>query len=131
MIEPGEWRQAKYWGWYHINKVVELPEPVVFDTPQWGQTRFRPTIAEIQWENGNKEFWFPYWIGPVGKERFGQYAPMLSEKQLLALLREAIDQEFFSREFLSQLGERLWSGEEGDRASAERQGGEAHDSMPA
>ena len=104
MIKPGEWHRAKYWGRFHINKVAELPEPVVFDTPQWGKSSFRPTIAEIQWENGNKELWFPYYIGPVGKERFGQYAAMMAEKEFLALLREAIRQQFFSEEFLSDLG---------------------------
>lgn len=117
MIKPGEWHRAKYWGRFHINKVAELPEPAVFDTPQWGKSSFRPTITEIQWENGNKELWFPYYIGPVGKERFGQYAAMIAEKEFLALLREAIRQQFFSEEFLSDLG-KATRGEETNRYSA-------------
>ncbi len=104
MIKPGTWHRAENWGKFYINKVAELPEPVVFQTEKWGDnTSFRPTIAEIQWENGDKEFWFPYYIGTIGKERYGQYAPMIGEKELLELLREAIKQEFFSREFLRQL----------------------------
>ena len=110
MIKPGQWRKAKYWGKFRINKVAEPPDPMVFDTPQWGRTRFRPTIAEIQWENGSKEFWFPYWIGPEGKERYGQYAPMINEDTLLALLEEGIRQEFFSQVFLSALGEAVAEG---------------------
>ena len=43
MIKPGEWHRAKYWGRFHINKVAELSEPAVFDTPQWGKSSFRPT----------------------------------------------------------------------------------------
>ena len=38
-----------------------------------------------------------------GKEKYGQYAPMMGEKQLLELLREAIKQDFFSVSFLSNL----------------------------
>jgi len=103
MIKPGEWHTVKYWGKFRINKVAELPQPLTFDTPQWGQTSFRPTITEIEWQDGNKEFWFPYYIGPSGKEKYGQYAPMMGEKELLALLQEAIRQKFFSIEFLSEL----------------------------
>ncbi len=125
MIKPGEWHRARYWGRFHINKVAELPEPVLFDSPQWGKSSFRPTIALINWEEGNnarpplfslfppqkfrgikenKVLWFPYWIGTVGKERFGGGAPMISEEEFLALLREAMRQQFFSEEFLSDLG---------------------------
>jgi len=107
MIKPNEWHEAKYWGKFHINKVAELPQPIIFETPRWGRTSFRPTIAEIQWEDGHKELWFPYYIGPAGKERFGQYAPMMAESELLVLLREAIKQNFFSREFLSLLAEAI------------------------
>ena len=110
MIKVGQRREAKYWGEYYINKVAELPKPEISYTPQWGRTCFRPTIAEIQWENGKKVFWFPYWIGPEGKERFGQYAPMIEERLLLALFKEAITQEFFSPSFLSDLAEALSEG---------------------
>ena len=107
MIKPGQWRKAKYWGRFRINKVAEPEKPLISDTPQWGRTRFRPTISEIQWENGNKEFWFPYWIGSEGKERYGQYAPMISENVFLALFKEAIRQQFFSQKFLSALRETI------------------------
>jgi len=106
VIKPGEWHEARVWGRFHINKVAELPQPVIFDTARWGpRTSFRPVIAEIEWQNGNKEFWFPYWIGPEGKERYAQYSPMMGEEELLALLREAMDQQFFGQVFLSQLAQ--------------------------
>jgi len=107
MIKPCEWHESRFWGRFHINKVAELPHPVIFDTTKWGRTSFRPTIAEIEWENGNKEFWFPYWIGPEEKERYGQYTPMLGEEELLSLLREAIKQRFFSQKFLFELAKDL------------------------
>ena len=63
MIKAGQLRKAKYWGEYHINKVVELPSPEIFDTSRWGRTCFRPTIAEIQWENGKKDSGFRTGLG--------------------------------------------------------------------
>jgi hypothetical protein len=107
MIKPGDRRKAKFYGQYLVKKVAELPKPLVYDTKQWGKTSFRPTIAKIEWEDGHKEFWFPYWIGPVGKERYGQYAPMMAEKELLSLLGEAMRQKFFSKRFMSQLAKEI------------------------
>ena len=95
--------QGYPWGRFFINKVVELPQPVISHTDKWGETWFCPVLAEIQWENGAREFWFPYYIGPVGKERYAQFAPMVSESQFVELVRGAITQGFFSSESLGQL----------------------------
>ncbi len=103
MIKPGEWHKAKHWGRFLINRVVELPEPAISYTEKWGETSFRPVLAEIQWENGTRQFWLPYYIGPIGKERYAQFAPMVSEVQFMGLLTQAISQGFFSQEGLSQL----------------------------
>ena len=74
-----------------------------------GEALFNPTLVKIEWErvpsNDRHEFWFPYWISIKGKERYGQYAPMLGETSLLELLGEAIRKDFFSDSFLNELGD--------------------------
>lgn len=107
MIKPGETHHTKVYGPFRIKKVAELPKPLIYETARWGRTAFRPTIAKIEWKDGKKEFWFPYWIGSEGKEKYGQYAPMLAEKELLSLLREAIRQKFFSKRFMAVLADDL------------------------
>lgn len=52
----------------------------------------------------NNEYWFPYWQTIEGKEKYGQFAPMIGANALLELLKEAIRQDFFKREFLQELG---------------------------
>ncbi len=103
MIQPGETRTMRHWGRFNILRVAELPEPSVIDTRKWGQISFRPTIAEIEWESGAKQLWFPHYMGPVGKERYRQDAPMMSGEEFLALLRESMKQRFFSAVFLDRL----------------------------
>lgn len=107
MIKLGEKHRTKYYGHFTIKKVAELPKPLVYETKQWGKTAFRPVLAQIEWQDGKKEYWLPYWIGPVGKERYGQYAPMMEERELLSLLQEAIKQKFFSKRFLSKLSSQI------------------------
>lgn len=74
-----------------------------------GTAFFDPTIVKIHWEippsEDKHEFWFPYWITIGGKEKYGQFAPMIGEKALLELLADAIQQGFFSEAFLNSLGE--------------------------
>lgn len=70
-----------------------------------------PTIVQIEWETppspDKHEFWFPYWIKIEGKEKYGQFAPMVGKKGLLQLLREAIRQDFFDNQFLLGLAESI------------------------
>ncbi len=103
MIQPGETRTMRSWGRFNVLRVAELPEPSVIDTRRWGKISLRPTIAEIEWESGAKQLWFPYYMGPVGKERYRQDAPMMSGEEFLALLRESMKQKFFSEAFLDRL----------------------------
>lgn len=103
MIKPGEWYTPKLWKRFCVRKVAELPSPSVFPTRKWGQTGFRPIMAEVERENGTKALWFPYYIGPVGREKYVEYAPVLSGEEFLALLQEAIGQDFFSERFLGEL----------------------------
>ena len=107
MIQVGQQKQTRYWGKRTVKKVARLKEPVKCYNPEQGLVFFEPTIVQIEWESSpsrdRNELWFPYWMIIGGKEKYGQYAPMMGEKQLLELLREAIKQDFFSASFLNNL----------------------------
>ena len=108
MIKVGQQKQAKYWGKFSVSKVARVKQPVKCDCEEIGTALFDPTIVKIQWEKSpsedKNEFWFPYWITIGGKEKYGQFAPMIGEKALLELLKDAIEQGFFSKSFLKGLG---------------------------
>lgn len=106
MIKVGHKGKARYWGPYEVLKVAQLHKPIPLHSKELGDVFFRPALIQIKWEDGSKEYWCcPYWIGPTGKERFAQYAAMIPEHVLGELLAEAIDQNFFSKRFLSRLAD--------------------------
>ena len=107
MIKVGQQKPTKYWGTRTVKKVARIKEPIECYNPIQGKVYFKPTIVQIEWEKppsgDSNEFWFPYWMIVDGKEKYGQYAPMIGEKALLELLKDAIGQDFFSRDFLLDL----------------------------
>jgi len=104
MIKEGQQKKAKYWGEFTVKKVAQLKAPEIAHSAEVGKALFNYTLVQRQWKaDGGYNFWFPYWVTIKGKERFGQYAPMMGEDSLLELLREAIRKEFFSKNFLNQL----------------------------
>ena len=48
-------------------------------------------------------FWFPYWITINNKKKFGQYSPIILEKNFVELLENAIKKGFFQKESLGQI----------------------------
>jgi len=111
MIKEGQEKYARYWGNFKVEKVVKLEKPVICHSDEVGEAEFMPTIVKINWEKppspDKHEFWLPYWIKIKGKEKYGQFAPMIGEKALQQLLNKAIEQDFFSKEFLSELMESI------------------------
>jgi hypothetical protein len=107
MIKEGQNKKARYWGKFKVKKVVKLANAVICNSKEVGIAEFMPTIVKIEWENSpsedNNEFWFPYWIKIGGKEKYGQYAPMIGKKALLHLLEAAINEDFFDEDFLKKL----------------------------
>jgi hypothetical protein len=110
MIYEGYSSKAKDWGNYTAKKVVKLKQPVECRSQNKGKALFNPVIVKMEWDappsEDKNDIWFPYWITWAevdGRERYGQYAPMIGEKALLELLRKAIKKDFFSRGFLSSL----------------------------
>lgn len=111
MIEVGNRSKARYWGEYEVQGVVKLDAPVRCYSSEKGEVDFNPTIVKLEWArepSGDKhDIWFPYWITIGGKEKYGQYAPMIGQKALLELLSKAIDAEFFDRDFLKALESKI------------------------
>ncbi|MFH1718888.1 MAG: hypothetical protein ABIF19_16150 [Planctomycetota bacterium] len=111
MIKVGKRSKAKYWGGFEVQDLVTLDSPVKCFSTEKGQVDFNPTIVKIAWDrypSGDKhELWFPYWIKIDGKEKYGQYAPMIGQKALLGLLSKAIDHGFFENDFLEGLGRKI------------------------
>ncbi len=106
MIKEGQQKRAKYWGEFKVTKVAQLKAPVSAYSDDVGEVLLSPTLVQIHWKGDPDDeygFWFPYWITTKGKEKYGQYAPMMDEHSLLELLEEAIRRGFFSGSFLHQL----------------------------
>jgi hypothetical protein len=111
MIEEGQEKTARYWGKFKVKKVVKLTTPIVCHSGEVGEVEFMPTIIQIEWENppswDKHEFWLPYWIKIKGKERYGQFAPMIGKSALLQLLKGAVKQDFFDKTFLLELAKAI------------------------
>jgi len=111
MIQEGQKKKAKYWGAFNVKKVVKLAQPVICHSEETGEAEFTPTIVQIEWEKSPSsdvnEFWMPYWMKIRGKEKYGQFAPMLGANALLQLLQEAIRRDFFTKEFMLGLSDTL------------------------
>jgi hypothetical protein len=111
MITAGKTGKAKYWGKYIVRKVIQLKEPVRCSSQSIGEAEFSPVLVKLEWEKApsedKNEFWFPYWIKINGKQKYGQFAPMIGEKALLELLSGAIQEDYFSKDFLTKLGQMI------------------------
>lgn len=100
---------------YKVIGIAKLEEPKHYITTTVGEEVFNPTIVLLEaitdaypeLGKGHKELWFPYWIARQGKERYGRFAPMLTEDVLLKLLKEAIKKGFFGEGFLKDLAHEL------------------------
>ena len=111
MIKEGQKKEIRYWGKFTVDKVARLRRPVECRCEEVDTALFDPTIVKIQREQSpsddKHEFWFPYWITIGGKEKYGQFAPMIGENALLELLEDAIGQGFLSRNFLQGLSKAI------------------------
>ena len=107
MKMPGARDKFKYWGRYTVDKVAQLRKPVKCHSKEIGTAYFHPAIVKLKWDKppskDKNNLWFPYWIEIKGKYRYGQYAPMIGEKALVELFRNAHEQGFFTKYFARQM----------------------------
>jgi hypothetical protein len=111
MIKVGKKTKAKYWGEFTVETIVELDNPVKCFSTEKGEVNFHPTIIKISWDrvpsDDKHDLWFPYWQTIDGKEKYGQFAPMIGQKAFLELMSKAIDAHYFNIDFLKSLNEKI------------------------
>lgn len=94
-----------------MQDVVTLDSPVRCHSEEKGEVDFNLTIVKLTWDRDpskdKHDLWFPYWIRIDGKEKYGQFAPMIGQKALLELLSKAIDRGFFQDDFIEALDKKI------------------------
>jgi hypothetical protein len=111
MIEEGKKGKVRHWGQYEVKKIVTLETPVKCYSDEIGEVDFNPTIVKIEWKkvpsDDRHELWFRYWTSVEGQEIPGRSGPMIGQKALLELLGKAIDNDFFTDDFLKELRNKI------------------------
>jgi len=91
---------------WKVKGIAKLNEPIQYYDLNQGKVSYDPRILLLDSEKTGKVSWFAYWISTdktKGKLKWGQGPPVLEEDSLLYLLKEAIRQNFFDRDFLKEL----------------------------
>lgn len=96
---------------WEIKAIAELSEPIRYSDSKLGRASYCPRIVLLE-SPGNrlKALWFAYWIATSqteGKMKWGQRPGMYEENVLLELLKDAIRQGFFTKNFLKELAREL------------------------
>jgi hypothetical protein len=96
---------------WEIKAIAELSEPIKYNDSKLGRVGYCPRIVLLESvANKLKALWFAYWIATSqteGKMRWGQRPGMYEESVLLKLVKGAIRQNFFTRDFLKDLRREL------------------------
>lgn len=96
---------------WQVEQVASLPQLIEYSDPVQGKVSYDPRILLLESpECGNKVLWFNYWIATSktsARMRYGGGPPMLEESVLLELLKNAIKQSFFTKDFLKELAREL------------------------
>ncbi len=110
-LVTGNKKKIKYWGVRTIAKFVELDNPIVCYNKEQGRVYFDPKLVKIKWDKApskdKHDLWLTYWLNIGGRNKFGQYGPMIGQKALLELLTKAIKADFFEKNFLKALKENI------------------------
>jgi len=97
---------------WQVDKISEVLPPIEYADPVQGDVKYAPKIILLHNSQGDKVFWFAYWISTSktkGNLEWGQRPPMVEENVLLKLLSQAIKQGFFTNDFLRDLNHELQS----------------------
>jgi len=95
---------------WQVEAIAELPQPIEYDDPVQGKVSYDPKMVPLKSPKHGNVLWFTYWISTnktQGKMKWGQGSPMLEEDVLLNLMKEAIEQGFFTNDFLKGLAREL------------------------
>lgn len=95
---------------WRVKGIAKLPQSIQYDNSHRGKVSYDPKILLLGSEKLSKVLWFTYWMSTNktgGKMKWGQGPPMLEENVLLNLLKGAIKQDFFTKDFLKELAGEL------------------------
>lgn len=96
---------------WEIKAIAELSEPIRYSDSKLGRVSYCPRIVLLESvDNKLKPLWFAYWIATSrteGKMKWGQRPGIYEENVLLELLKDAIRQNFFTKDFLTELAHEL------------------------
>lgn len=95
---------------WQVKGVAQLEKPIEYGDPIQGKVSYDPKIMVLDSKTTGRVLWFAYWMSTTktkGKMKWGQGPPMLEEGVFMELIRNAIRQGFFSRDFLEELDHEL------------------------
>jgi len=95
---------------WQVEGIAELPKPLGYRDPVQGNVKYNPRILLLSSEDKKRALWFAYWISTrktEGKLKWGQGPPMLEERVLLQLFKDAMDKGLFTDGFLRELRETI------------------------
>ena len=96
---------------WKIKAIAELSEPISYSDSKLGRVSYYPRIILLESPSDRlKALWFAYWIATSrtrGKVKWGQRPGMYEGNVLLQLLKYAIRQDFFTKNFLRELAREL------------------------
>ena len=98
---------------WKVNGIAKLKEAIQYHDSHQGKVSYDPKILLLDSEKVGRALWFAYWVSTdktEGKMKWGQGSPVLEEDNLLQLLKDAIRQEFFSKDFLTELANEVNKG---------------------
>lgn len=97
---------------WQVKDIAALTSPVKYRDPDQGDVSYDPKIMLLENETKCSVLWFPYWMATsktAGNMKWGQRPPMLEEAVFLELMKKAIKNGFFSKDFLKSLANELRS----------------------
>lgn len=95
---------------WKVKGIAKLNKLIQYHDLRQGKVGYDPKILLLDSEKTGRALWFAYWISTdktKGKLKWGQGPPVLEEDSLLQLLKEAISQNFFGRDFIEELASEL------------------------
>jgi len=95
---------------WQVEAIAKLPQRIEYSDPVQGNVSYDPKIVWLKSSKHSKVLWFAYWMSTNktgGKMKWGQGPPMLEQSVLLNLLKGAIKQGFFTKDFLKELASEL------------------------
>jgi len=95
---------------WKVKKVAKLAKLIKYRDAVLGEVCYAPKILLLESMSIGEVLWFTYWVSTSrtkGEVKWGQRPPILEESVLLELVKDAIKQDMFSREFLGELKEEI------------------------